>query len=170
MPAFDGLSKGGGQMDNIVDNSALRLAIVLVALVATAFLTGGGWYEQGVLDSAWPKQPAIVRPAEGGANRKLFWVPANIFAVVALLAALWASWPAPGARYAAFVAIGFYAVINAVTVWFFAPAVLQVEKNGVAANDPTSIRWVRLSRWRTPLSLAVNASLIVAAISLARVL
>jgi hypothetical protein len=33
----------------------------------------------------------------------------------------------------------------------------------------TSIRWVRLSRWRTPLSLGVNASLIVAAISFARV-
>jgi hypothetical protein len=172
-------------MDNILDDSTLRLVIVLVALLATAFrtarigrastegvlarMTGGGWYEQGVLDSAWPNKPAIVRPVEGGANRKLFWVPANIFAVLTLLAALWASWPAPGARYVAFVAIGFYAVINAVTVCFFAPAVLQVEKNGVADNDPTSIRWVRLSRWRTPLSLGVNASLIIAAISLVRV-
>jgi hypothetical protein len=153
-----------------MDNPELRLIALLVALVATAFLTGAGWYEQAVLDTAWPKKPAIVRPAEGGANRKLFWVPANIFAVVTLLAALWATWPAPGARYAAFVAIGIYAVINAVTVWFFAPAVLHVEKNGVAADDPTSIRWVRLSRWRTPLSLGVNASLIIAAISLARVL
>jgi hypothetical protein len=68
-----------------MDNPELRLIALLVALVATAFLTGAGWYEQAVLDTAWPKKPAIVRPAEGGANRKLFWVPANIFAVVTLL-------------------------------------------------------------------------------------
>jgi hypothetical protein len=149
-------------------NLELRLIALFVALVATAFLTGGGWYEQAVLDSAWPKKPAIVRPAEGGANRKLFWVPANILAVAALLAALWASWPGPGARAAMFAAVGFYAVINVVTVGFFGPAVLRVEKSGVAPNDPASIRWVRLSRWRTPLALGANVSLGIAAIDLAR--
>jgi hypothetical protein len=121
-------------------NLELRLIALLVALVATAFLTGGGWYEQAVLDSAGPKKPAIVRPAEGGANRKLFWVPANILAVAALLAALWASWPAPGARAAMLAAVGFYAVINVVTFGFFGPAVLRVEKSGVAPHDPASIR------------------------------
>jgi hypothetical protein len=152
-----------------MDNLELRLTALLMALVATAFLTGAGWYEQAVLDSAWPKKPAIVRPVEGGANRKLFWVPANILAVVFLLAALWASWPAADARSAVFAAIGFYAVINALTVGFFGPAVLRVEKQGVATNDPASIRWVRLSRWRTPLAFGVNVSLIIAAVGLARV-
>ena len=54
------------------------MVAVLVVLAASAFLAGGGWYEQTALDSAWPKKPAIARPAKGVAIRKLFWVPANI--------------------------------------------------------------------------------------------
>jgi hypothetical protein len=153
-----------------MNDPTLRLITVLIALIATSFLTGAGWYEQAVLDTAWPSNPEIVRPAEGGASRKLFWVPANILGAATLLAAIWASWPEPAARAAALVAIGFSVAINAVTIVFFAPAVLRVEKEGVAANDPSSVRWVRLSRWRTPLALGVNGSLLVAAIALGRAL
>ena len=41
------------------------------------------------------------------------------------------------------------------TVVYFAPAVLRVERDGVAPNAPASRRWVMLSRLRTPLALAV---------------
>jgi hypothetical protein len=149
-----------------MDHLGLRHFAVLVALTTNAFLTGAGLYEQAVLDTAWPKKPALVRPVEGGANRKLFWVPANILGLASLLVALWASWPAPAARAASLVALCFSAAIQTVTIGFFAPAVLRVEKDGIAANDPTSVRWVRLSRWRSPLSLGVNASLVVAALAL----
>ena len=43
-----------------------------VALIVTGCLIGAGIYEQSVLDTAWPHRPSIVRPVEGGANRKLF--------------------------------------------------------------------------------------------------
>jgi hypothetical protein len=145
----------------------LRLIAVLVALIATSILTGAGWYEQAVLDTAWPKHPAIVRPKEGGANRKFFWVPANIFGVASVFVALVACWPVEAARWPAIAAATCLAAINAVTVVFFAPAVLKVEKDGVNAGDPSSIRWVRLSRLRTPLALGVNLGLVVATLALA---
>ena len=64
--------------------------------------------------------------------RRVATVPETaVVTVVTLLAALWASWPAPAARYAAFATIGFYAVINAVTVRFFAPAVLQSRRTAL---------------------------------------
>jgi len=85
----------------------------------TSCLTGGGIYEQAVLDTAWPRKPSIVRPAEGGANRKLFWVPANICALVILVLAVLASWPLELARNATLVAAGLFAVINLVTVAYF---------------------------------------------------
>jgi hypothetical protein len=151
-----------------MDHAMPRVAILLLALVVSGCMTGAGLYEQVVLDPAWPRTPSIVRPSEGGANRKLFWVPANIVAVLVLLVALWAAWPVAAARNAALIAIGFFAIINAVTIGYFGPAVLRVERYSVAPDAPSSLRWVRLSRWRTPLAIAVNIALAFAAASLAQ--
>jgi len=137
-----------------------RLAVLIVALIVTGCLTGAGIYEQLVLDTAWPHKPSIVRPVEGGANRKLFWVPANIAAVVTLLLALLASWCVASARYATLVAVGLFAVVDLVTVAYFGPAVLRVEKSFPPPSDPSSLAWVRRSRWRTVLSLGVSAALV----------
>jgi hypothetical protein len=149
-----------------MDHRILQLALVLAALAATALLTGAGVYEQVVLDTAWLRKPAIVRPIEGGVNRKLFWVPANIVGLLALVVALWASWPVGGARTGAIIALGFFLLINAVTVGYFAPAVLRVEKEGIEPNAPAARRWVQLSRLRTPLALGVNVALAATAILL----
>ncbi len=142
-----------------MDHFTTRLSALIIALIVTGCLTGAGIYEQSVVDTAWPHRPSIVRPVEGGANRKLFWVPANIAAVAVLFLALWAAWPVASARHAALAAIGLFAVINGVTVAYFAPAVLRMERESVPPEDPSSFAWVRLSRWRTPLSLCVNAAL-----------
>jgi len=150
-----------------MDHFTWRLVALITALIVTGFLTGAGIYEQSVLDTAWPRTPSIVRPVEGGANRKLFWVPANIVAIGALFLALWAAWPVEVARNASFVAIGLFAIINVVTVVYFGPAVLRVEKVSVPPNDPASFAWVRRSRWRTPLSLGVNVALGFAAVAVA---
>ena len=136
-----------------------RFAALVIALIVSGCLTGAGIYEQSVLDTAWPSKPSIVRPVEGGVNRKLFWVPANISAVATLLVALMATWPMAFARDATLVAIGLFAVINGVTVTYFGPAVLRVERSSVPADDPSSLAWVRRSRWRTPLSLGVSTAL-----------
>jgi hypothetical protein len=151
-----------------MDHSEIRLALVLAALAATASLTGAGCYEQAVLDRAWPEKPTLVRPVEGGVNRKLFWVPANMLALALLFAALWGVWPIAGARAAVASALGLFVVINAATVGYFAPAVLRVEREGIRPNDPSSRTWVRLSRLRTPLALGVNVALAAAAMLLCR--
>jgi hypothetical protein len=152
----------------ITDHRVLQLSLVLAALAATAFLTGAGVYEQLVVDTAWPQKPAIVRPVEGGVNRKLFWVPANILGLVTLLAAVWASWPVGGARTGAVIALGLFLLINAVTIGYFAPAVLRVEKEGIKPNAAPARRWVQLTRLRTPLALGVNVALAITAILLSR--
>jgi hypothetical protein len=146
-----------------MDHIMLRLAIVLLALVASGCMTGAGIYEQAVLDTAWPSTPSIVRPSEGGANRKLFWVPANIIAIISLVLALWAAWPLPAARNAALAALCLFGIINAATIGYFAPAVLRVERHSVSPDAPSSWRWVRLSRCRTLLAIGVNITLAFAA-------
>jgi hypothetical protein len=151
-----------------MDHSMLRGAVLLLALVVSGCMTGAGIYEQVVLDLAWPRTPSIVRPSEGGANRKLFWVPANIVGVLALLLALWAAWPITPARHAALIAVGFFAIINAVTIGYFGPAVLRVERYSVSPDAASSWRWVQLSRWRTAFAIGVNIALAFAAAFLAQ--
>jgi len=40
----------------------------------------------------------------------------------------------------------FFVIINAVTVTYFGPAVLRVEKAPVSPGDPSSLTWIRLSK------------------------
>ena len=152
-----------------MEHTHWRLAALIVALIVTRCLTVGCIYEQSVVDTAWPRKPSIVRPVGGGANRKLFWVPANIVAIVTLLSALVAAWPTASARYATLVAVGLFAVINLVTVAYFGPAVLRAEKSSPPPDYPSSLAWVRRSHWRTPLSLGVNAALGVAIVMAATI-
>jgi hypothetical protein len=145
-----------------MDPFEARLEILIVALVVSGMMTGAGLYEQSVLDTAWPARPDLVRPSEGGVNRKHFWVPGNVVAIAALLAAAGAAWPIPKARYAVLAALGLFALINLVTVSYFGPAVLRVERVAPPRDDPASSAWVQRSRWRTPLALAVNAAMALA--------
>ena len=145
----------------------IRLVILEISVVAVSALLGAGVYEQTVLDPAWPAKPSIVRPAEGGVSRKRFWVPGNITVVLALLASVWASWLDARSRLASIIALALFLVINAVTVLYFAPAVLSVERDGIEADALASRRWVALSRLRTPLALGVVVSLAVAVLLLA---
>jgi len=145
----------------------LRMVMVLLALLATSMLAGAGVYEQVVLDRAWPATPDLVRPANGGVDRKRYWVPANIFAVVAMIAAIWAVWPVPSARSWVLGAAVCSLAINVATVGYFAPRVLRVERDGVTPNDPSSTRWVALSRWRTPVAIVLDLCLIAAVLRLA---
>jgi hypothetical protein len=145
----------------------LRMFVVLLALLATSMLAGAGVYEQVVLDPAWPARPDIVRPTNGGADRKRYWLPSNILAVVAMSAAIWAAWPVPSARSWVLGAAVCSLVINVATVGYFAPRVLRVERDGVVPNDPRSTRWVALSRWRTPVAIVLDLCLIAAVLRLA---
>lgn len=101
-------------------------------------------------------------------NRKLLWVPSNVVVTVALVAGVWAAWPSAPARSAAIAALVLFFAIHAMTILYFAPAVLRVERDGVAPNAPASRRWVMLSRVRTPLALGVVICLVASVVLLAR--
>jgi hypothetical protein len=144
----------------------LRIGLVLLALLSTSMLAGAGLYEQAVLDPAWPAKPGLVRPLEGGVSRKRYWVPANSVALLAMAAAIWAAWPQESAQSWALAAAACSLVVNISTISYFAPQVLRVERDGVAPNDASSLRWVALSRLRTPFAFALNLCLIMSALRL----
>jgi hypothetical protein len=58
--------------------------VVLVALVATALLTGAAWYERAALETGWSKRQLLAGPVDGGCKRKPFWVPASVLAIITL--------------------------------------------------------------------------------------
>jgi hypothetical protein len=152
-----------------MDHLTWRLAVILSALVSSSALMGGALYEESVLDTVWPCRPDIVRPMQGGANRKRFWVPADLIAITSLLAATWAAWPVTDARDAVLFAVGLYAINIGVSVIYFVPALLRVERIGSPPDDPASQTWVRRNRWRGALLVGTNVALSVAVASLAGV-
>jgi hypothetical protein len=152
-----------------MDHLTWRFAVLLSALVSTSAVTGAALYEESVLDTVWPHRPDIVRPIEGGANRKLFWVPADLVAVISMLAATWAAWPVSDARDAVLFAAALYVINAGISAVYFVPALLSVERIGTAPDDPASRAWVRRNRWRGALLFGTTVALSVAVVSLAGV-
>jgi hypothetical protein len=136
-----------------------QFAAILAALVSTSALTGAALYEEAVLDLAWPRKPDIVRPIEGGANRKLFWIPADLLALVSLAAATWAGWPASESRKAVLVAVGLYAINIVVSLAYFVPELQKVEQLGVQPDAISSRIWVRRNRWRGVILIGTTVAL-----------
>ncbi len=152
-----------------MDHLTLRLAAILGALISTSALMGASLYEESVLDLVWPRKPDIVRPIEGGANRKLFWVPADLIAIISLLIATWAAWPVTDTRNAVLVGVGLYAINIGVSVAYFVPELLKVERMGAQPDDPSSRTWVRRNRWRGAIFICTTVVLSLAVASLAGV-
>jgi hypothetical protein len=152
-----------------MDHLTWRLAAILAALVSTSALTGASLYEESVLDTVWPRKPDIVRPIEGGANRKRFWVPADVIAIVSLLVATWAAWPVANTRYGVLAAVGLYAINILVSATYFVPELLKVERMGTPPDDPSSRSWVRRNRWRGAILICTSVALGLAVASLAGV-
>ena len=149
-----------------MDHLAWRLAAILSALICSSALAGASLYEESVLDLAWPRRPDIVRPTEGGAIRKLFWVPADLIAIISLLAATWAAWPIADARNAVLVGVGLYAINVGVSTAYFVPELLKVERMGIPPDDPSARAWVRRNRWRGAICVCATGALSLAVASL----
>lgn len=82
---------------------ALVLSTGLAALLANVGL-GGGIFEHGLVDRAWPKRPDIVQQRRGGIDRKRFWIPAHSVFEIVLLVALYPARGNPDVRNALLVA------------------------------------------------------------------
>ena len=149
-----------------MDHLSWRLAAILSALICSSALAGASLYEESVLDLAWPRRPDIVRPIEGGANRKLFWVPADLIAIISLLAATWAAWPIADTRNAVLVGVCLYAINVGVSIGYFVPELLKVERMGIPPDDPSARAWVRRNRWRGAICVCATGALSLAVASL----
>jgi hypothetical protein len=136
-----------------------QFAAILGALVSTSAITGAALYEEIVLDLAWPRRPDIVRPIEGGANRKRFWIPADLVAIVSLSAATWAAWPLADSRNAVFAAVVLYVINIVISLTYFVPELQKVEKFGAQADAPSSHIWVRRNRWRGVILVSSTVAL-----------
>jgi len=145
-----------------MDHLTWRFAAILSALISTSALMGASLYEESVLDLVWPRRPDIVRPIEGGANRKLFWIPADLIAIICLAAATLAAWPVTGTRNAVLVGVGLYAINVVVTVAYFVPELLKVERNGTEPDAASSRIWVRRNRWRGVIFICITVALSIA--------
>src|SRR5689334_19529929 len=83
----------------------LAAALALISL-------GGGFYEVGVVDPAWPARPDIVLPSHGGISRKRFWIPVHVAFEFALIVSLVVFWSEQPIRNALLIALASHAAMR----------------------------------------------------------
>jgi hypothetical protein len=145
--------------------------LALIALAASLALIslGGGLYEVGVVDPAWPRRPDIVLPRHGGISRRRFWISAHVAFELALIATLVAFWPHPEIRIWLLVALGSHALMRIWSAFDFIPKALAFERAEPEAITAAAARaWTRRSRWRLPLDLVTCAAMLAALVAAAR--
>src|SRR5690606_3254709 len=121
-----------------------------LALVVFIVQIGGSLYEHLVIDRVWPENPALIQPARGGVDRKVFWIPVHGAVTLALPVALWAAWRFPAARAWLLAAIGSYVALRVWTFAYFIPGVARFESAEVVSAEAARA-WVRWSILRAPL-------------------
>lgn len=147
------------------------LVLPVIALAASLALIslGGGFYEVGVVDPAWPRRPAIVLPRHGGISRRRFWIAAHVAFELALIASLVVAWPYPEISTWLLVALGSHALMRLWSAFDFIPKALAFERADPAAITEAAARaWTRRSRWRLPLDLVTCAAMLAALVAAAR--
>lgn len=148
----------------------LVLALVALATALALMTIGGGLYEFGVVDPAWPRRVDLIQPARGGMSRRRFWIPIHVAFELALIAALIAAWPQPNLRTPLLVALASHAVMRLWSAFDFIPKALAFERADPAAISERQARaWTRRSLLRLPLDAITATSLLVALVAAARI-
>jgi hypothetical protein len=149
--------------------SALFLMTAAAAMLALVSL-GGGFYEIAVVDSVWPKRPALIQPAQGGLSRRRFWIPAHVAFELALIGALVLSWHEADLRFWLLVALASHAVMRIWSGFDFIPKAVAFEKLDAREVSESAARaWVRRSRLRLPLDLVTCLAVLAAFAHAARI-
>lgn len=143
------------------------LATGLAASLALVSL-GGGIYETGVVDPAWPRRVDIVQPDRGGISRRRFWIPAHVAFELSLIAALMLGWRSPEIRLWLLMALGSHAVMRLWSVFDFIPKALAAERAGPSLTEAAARRWTRRSRLRLPLDVVTCVSMLAAFAAVAK--
>ncbi|MGX1787164.1 hypothetical protein ACWIGM_10520 [Bosea sp. NPDC055332] len=139
---------------------AVVLSTALTALLANIGL-GGGIFEHGVVDRAWPGKPEIVQPRKGGIWRAGFWIPAHTAFELVLLVTLYLAWANEGARKALLLALAAHVTLRLWSAFDMIPKAIAFEKaetvDEIAARD-----WTRRSLMRFPLALLTSLAALAA--------
>lgn len=149
--------------DLILPATSLAAALALIGL-------GGGLYEVGVIDPAWPERPDLIQPDHGGVSRKRFWIPAHAVFEVLLIIALALAWSVADVRFWLLIAMASHAVMRLWSAVDFIPKALAFEK---AFRNPeteaAARRWTRRSLARLPLDIVACGAMLAATIAAARI-
>jgi hypothetical protein len=146
-----------------------EIAVLGLASMLAAVGLGGGFYETGIVDPAWPKRPDIVSPRHGGINRKWFWIPAHVAFELSLVLSLVLTWSQPTVRFWLLIALASHVCMRLWSAFDFIPKALRFE-----ATEPDTIdavaarRWTRRSRLRLPLDVTTCSSMLAAVVALAK--
>lgn len=133
----------------------------LFAMTLGAVGLGGGLYETLLVDSVWPRNPALIQPTRGGLNRARFWGPVHALFEIALLASAWTAWGEGSARPWMVAALCSHFAARIWSFAYFIPRALRFEKMGDLSEDQVRLawRWIRLSRLRPVIEVASILSL-----------
>ena len=126
------------------------LIVLLIALVLGSVALGGGIYETILVDRVWPANLAMIQPARGGLNRKIFWMIVHSPYELALIAGAWLNWSFSAARPWLILALVAHFAARAWSFAYFIPQELRFEGLNELTDDQRSQaqRWVALSRAR----------------------
>ena len=75
------------------------LLMASIAALLSAIGIGGALYEALVIDAAWPKNPQLIQPQQGGVRRTRFWIPAHVALELTLIAAIALNWASSHTRF-----------------------------------------------------------------------
>ena len=149
--------------------ATVEIATVGLAFGLAAMSLGGGLYETGVVDPAWPARPDIVSPRHGGINRKWFWIPAHVAFELTLIVSLVLMWAEPSVSSWLFLVLGSHTVMRVWSFFDFVPKALRFEAmEPEAINEMEARRWTRRSRLRLLLDLVTCGAMFAAVIALSR--
>jgi hypothetical protein len=141
----------------------VSLCVVAFAAAFALISLGGGFYEIGVIDPAWPARPDIVHPASGGISRKRFWIPAHVAFELLLIASLVLFWSQPQVRNALLVAFVSHAVMRIWSAFDFIPKALAFERADPATlTEEQGRRWTQRSWLRLPLDFITCGAMMTA--------
>jgi hypothetical protein len=146
------------------ENIMLTLTLsTAVASILAAMSLGGGFYEVGVVDPAWPGNPALIQPRQGGVDRKRFWIPIHVTFEVSLVVAIVLAWQVAEVLRPLLLALASHFVMRLWSFLEFIPKALAFERaEPWSISTPDALRWVRRSRTRLALDLLTTATCLLA--------
>jgi hypothetical protein len=139
---------------------AIVLSTALTALLANIGL-GGGIFEHGVVDRAWPRKPEIIQPGKGGISRVRFWIPAHSAFELALLITLYLGWNHDGVRKALLLALAAHVTLRLWSAFDMIPKAIAFEK-APTVDEAAAREWAHRSLMRFPLALLTSLAALAA--------